>query len=251
MLFQRKFSKLLIIIGFMASSVAAAQNAGDSEAEAPPVSPIQQGLDRARAAVDAGDNDTAVAELESLYDAGFFAIGFIKADATLGKLGGVAGFEALAAKMEVKAYPCEHEDVFDEFDFWVGDWEVHTASGQFAGNNIITKEHRGCVLIENWVNASGSGGMSINYVDKITGEWVQVWNDASGSQINIRGGMTDDGMLLTGTIHTVANGQTAPFRGLWTLLDDGRVRQFFEQSNDNGETWQFSFEGFYSRKDTE
>ena len=40
--------------------------------------------------------------------------------------------------------------------------------------------------------------MSINYLDKVSGEWVQVWNDASGSQINIRGGMTEEGMLLVG-----------------------------------------------------
>jgi hypothetical protein len=40
-----------------------------------------------------------------------------------------------------------------------------------------------------------------------------------------------------------------PFRGLWTPLPDGRVRQFFEQSNDGGETWVPWFEGFYTRKD--
>ena len=148
-------------------------------------------------------------------------------------------------------YPCEDNPEFDAFDFWVGEWEVHVATGQFAGNNVITKEQNGCVLIENWRSVSGTGGMSVNYLDKTTGEWVQVWNDATGSQIHIRGGMTDEGMSLTGTIHYVANGTTAPFRGLWTELDDGRVRQYFEQSNDGGETWTPWFEGFYSRKAAE
>ena len=83
------------------------------------------------------------------------------------------------------------------------------------------------------------------------GEWVQIWNDASGGQINIRGGMTDDGMLLSGTIHTVADGTTMPFRGLWTPLPDGRVRQFFEQSSDDGVTWAPWFEGFYTRSQAE
>ena len=55
-------------------------------------------------------------------------------------------------------------------------------------------------------------------------------------------------MLLSGTIHYIANGQTAPFRGLWTEMPDGRVRQYFEQSNDDGATWEPWFEGFYSRK---
>jgi hypothetical protein len=90
--------------------------------------------------------------------------------------------------------------------------------------------------------------MSINYLDKTTDEWVQIWNASGGSQINIRGGLTADGMALSGTIHYVANGTTAPFRGLWTPLEDGRVRQYFEQSNDGGKTWVPWFEGFYTRR---
>jgi hypothetical protein len=85
------------------------------------------------------------------------------------------------------------------------------------------------------------------WVDKASGEWVQVWNAANGAQINIRGGLTGDGMLLEGYIHYVNNGTTAPFRGLWTQLPDGRVRQFFEQSNDDGKTWVSWFEAFYTR----
>ena len=93
-------------------------------------------------------------------------------------------------------YPCEQDDRFAEFDFWVGAWDVHVANGKYAGSNVIERAQRGCVLIEHWTSASGGGGMSINYVDKISGEWVQIWNDAGGSQILIRGGLTDDGMLL-------------------------------------------------------
>jgi len=145
-------------------------------------------------------------------------------------------------------FPCEQDERFAEFDFWVGAWDVHVANGKFAGSNVIERAQRGCVLIEHWTSAGGGGGMSINYVDKISGEWVQVWNDANGSQIHIRGGLTDDGMLLEGTIHYVAQGKTAAFRGLWTPLPDGRVRQFFEQSDDDGATWSPWFEGFYSRK---
>jgi hypothetical protein len=144
-------------------------------------------------------------------------------------------------------FPCEQDEQFAEFDFWVGKWDVHGVRGVFAGNNEITREEHSCVLIENWSSATGGSGMSINYVDKIDGEWVQIWNDASGSQINIRGGITEEGMLLTGSIHYVATGKTLPFRGLWTPLEDGRVRQYFEQSNDGGETWVSWFEGFYSR----
>ena len=147
-----------------------------------------------------------------------------------------------------KASPCEQEPRFREFDFWVGEWDVHDVKGTFVGENSITREENGCVLIEKWSGARGSTGMSINYLDRTTDEWVQSWHAAGGYQILIRGGMTDEGMLLSGTIHYIANGQTAPFRGLWTPLPDGRVRQYFEQSNDDGATWEPWFEGFYSKK---
>jgi hypothetical protein len=149
--------------------------------------------------------------------------------------------------MSAQAYPCEYDDKFRAFDFWLGEWDVHVASGQLAGHNQITSEQHGCYLGESWTSASGGTGHSINYLDEATGEWVQIWNDAGGNQINIRGGLTDRGMLLVGTIHYVATDATLPFRGLWTPMEDGRVRQFFEQSNDGGETWAPWFEGFYSK----
>ena len=144
--------------------------------------------------------------------------------------------------------PCEQDPEFREFDFWVGEWEVHGTDGTFLGENTVSSDEGGCVLTEQWRGAKGSTGMSINYLDRMTDEWVQSWHAAGGYQILIRGGMTDEGMLLSGTIHLIATGQTSPFRGLWTPLPDGRVRQYFEQSNDDGATWEPWFEGFYSRK---
>lgn len=159
---------------------------------------------------------------------------------------GAAG--TACAQTSAAQFPCEDDERFAEFDFWLGEWDVHVANGDYAGSNVIEASEHGCVLTERWTGASGSTGMSINYLDHASGEWVQVWNSASGGQINIRGGLTDDGMLLEGTIHYVASDKTARFRGLWTPLDDGRVRQFFEQYDEESQQWQPWFEGFYSRK---
>ena len=220
---------------------AAAQEA------AAPVSPVRAALTEAKGFVADGNQDEAVAALRRLFEGGFTVVSVITSDAVLDSMAGHPGYDALIVDMTIQAYPCDHDERFSEFDFWVGEWDVHIANGTYAGHNVIERAQRGCVLIENWSSASGGGGMSINYLDAMTGEWVQVWNDASGSQINIRGGMTDEGMLLTGTIHYVASDTSAPFRGLWTPLEDGRVRQFFEQSSDGGETWAAWFEGFYTR----
>jgi len=210
--------------------------------------PTRISLERARVDVLAGARGDAIAELQKIAEAGFAAVGVITGDPVLGSLAGDTRYDDLVARMEIVAYPCEHDDAFRAFDFWLGDWDVHLADGTFAGSDTITSEERGCVLVERWQSATGGTGMSINYLDKASDEWVQVWNAGGGSQINIRGGMTDRGMLLTGRLHNVVSGTTAPFRGLWTLLPDGRVRQFFEQSNDDGQTWTTWFEGFYTRR---
>lgn len=220
------------------------------EAEALGLAPVRVGLERARLGVVEGDTQRALSVLEQLARSGFAGVSVVTGDPVLGKLAGHERYEKLVAEMSAAAYPCEHDAAFRAFDFWAGEWDVHLANGALAGSNVIEIEQRGCVLVERWQSALGGTGMSVNYLDKATGEWVQVWNDGGGNQINIRGGMTDDGMLLVGTIHTVASGTTAPFRGLWTPLSDGRVRQFFEQSGDDGKTWTPWFDGYYSRKST-
>lgn len=217
-------------------------------AEAQGFNAMHIGVERVRIDVLQGDTEAAMDGLRGLVANGLTAVAFIRNDPILGSMAGDQTFDELTANLEKTAYPCEHDTRFREFDFWIGEWDVHDSAGQLAGSNVIAREQRGCYLSETWTSASGGGGHSINYLDKITGEWVQVWNDASGTQINIRGGLTDSGMLLVGTLHDVASSRTKPFRGLWTPLDDGRVRQFFEQSDDGGETWVSWFEGFYTRK---
>ena len=210
--------------------------------------PTRISFEKSRQLIVGDQPGLAIAELQSLVDQGFTSVGFFTGDPVINSLAGNAGYDAFIDNVTRLAYPCEHQEGFSDFDFWIGDWDVHVANGTRAGSNSITREERGCVLVEHWVNVNGGTGMSINYLDKITDEWVQVWNAEGGSQINMRGGLTDDGMAMEGTLHTVSTGVTQPFRALFTLLPDGRVRQYFEQSNDDGATWVPWFEGFYTRK---
>ncbi|MEO0422935.1 MAG: hypothetical protein AAF184_11395 [Pseudomonadota bacterium] len=154
-----------------------------------------------------------------------------------------------AAPPSPPSKPCAGE-AFRAFDFWLGDWQVRTADGNVAGVNRITRREGNCVLLEQWTGASGSTGMSMNFYSPASDRWRQVWHSASGALIDISGGWTGESMVLTGTIEYVGNATTQPFRGTWTPLEDGRVRQFFEQSGDDGETWQAWFEGFYARRES-
>ena len=148
-----------------------------------------------------------------------------------------------------EAPPCKADARHGQFDFWVGQWDVFLAHGRKAGSNTISKTESGCLLMEHWSGAGGSTGTSMNYFDPVASQWVQVWVSGDRTIIDIRGGLHEGSMLLAGTIKDAANPDGAAFRGTWTLLEDGRVRQFFEQSQDGGATWTPWFEGFYARHD--
>ncbi len=134
---------------------------------------------------------------------------------------------------------------FRAFDFWVGDWQVELADGRPAGRNRITLEQRGCVLVERWQGTEGGTGLSINFFDPHAGQWRQLWV-SPGTQIDIAGALVDGSMVLEGHIVYLQEGSRYPFRGTWTLLPDGRVRQFFEEAREPG-AWTSWFEGYYRR----
>ena len=116
-----------------------------------------------------------------------------------------------------------------------------------AGTNSISAANSGCVLKEEWRNIQGFSGSSLNYYNVVSGKWVQNWVD-SQTVIDISGGLEGDSMVMTGTIYYHGTKREAAFRGTWTPLGDGRVRQFFEEKDAEG-NWQTWFEGFYSRVD--
>lgn len=142
--------------------------------------------------------------------------------------------------------PCS-DAVFRQFDFWLGDWEVTGPNGSFAGNNSITSEEGGCLLLETWTSANGTTGQSYNYYNPATEKWRQVWV-SSGLLIDYEGGLTETGsMKLTGTATYIASGQEADFTGEWTPNEDGTVTQHFEQYDADAQAWKPWFTGIYSK----
>lgn len=58
--------------------------------------------------------------------------------------------------------PCT-DKVFQDFDFWIGEWDVTDPKGVAQGTNTITREEYGCLLVEHWVNTAGQTGQSYNF----------------------------------------------------------------------------------------
>ncbi len=202
-------------------------------------------VERARLQLAQGETRLALASIEDAVGAGYSADALAN-DADLAALRLHTRWDALIAEARRKAEPCNHDPRFREFDFWVGEWEVTTAAGAVAGTNRISREELGCTLIERWSGATGGTGTSLNYFDPVSGNWVQHWVGV-GVIIDIGGGLRGESMVLEGHVHYIGSGETRPFRGTWTPLDDGRVRQLFEESQDEDKSWRPWFEGFYTR----
>ena len=115
------------------------------------------------------------------------------------------------------------------------------------GENRITKVEAGCLVLEQWTSVRGNTGQSYNYYDPVTKKWRQVWVSI-GMSIDYEGGLRADGaMVLVGEIH-YHNGNRFPFRGTWTPMADGTVRQHFEQFDPKKDEWADWFIGIYRRK---
>lgn len=156
-------------------------------------------------------------------------------------------YAGIAREARVNQSPCTELEIYRQFDFWIGEWDVFSTAGQRVGGNRIRKMSNGCVLLENWTGAAGSLGQSINYYDSHRKKWVQVWSDSSGGSIPQEGEFREGAMRLSGK-HFYRNGRMDLFRGTWEPLPDGRVRQHLEQSRDGGETWYTWFDGFYVKR---
>lgn len=158
-------------------------------------------------------------------------------------LGLWCGFFEPAAGQD--ASPCVNEKT-REFDFWIGQWEVYSGES-LAGHNTIEPILDGCVLQENWQGTRGSAGTSLNFFNAQTGRWQQFWVWRNGTTLELAGGFDDGKMVLTGD-SSGHDGKTQRNRITWYDNPDGTVRQHWEVSTDDGETWETSFDGHYRKR---
>jgi hypothetical protein len=120
---------------------------------------------------------------------------------------------------------------------------VRNSTGAQVGTSRISRIANGCGLREEWSGASGHRGTSLNYYDPDDGEWHQDWVGSGGLILHLAGKIEDGAMVLTGE----RSGDHGPVldRIRWRSLPDGRVRQAWTMSTDDGATWRQVFLGFY------
>jgi hypothetical protein len=157
---------------------------------------------------------------------------------------------ALLAAVNLWAEERCADDVRHQFDFWLGNWKAVSKDGKFLGHNLIQPIMDQCAFQENWTSANGKyRGTSFNFYDVTNQQWHQTWVDNAGGNLQLNGGMKEHSMVLTG--RTRDKQEWTLNRITWTPLQDGRVRQHWEISKDEGKTWGDAFDGYYKRVELE
>ena len=132
--------------------------------------------------------------------------------------------------------PCDSPE-HHQFDFWIGDWQVHRPDGALAGINRITREYGGCVIHERYATGKGYSGESLNAYDAARKVWHQTWVDDTGLLLTLEGRWDGKQMVLEGNRQRIT----------WTPDAQGGVRQLWEAADEKG-AWSVVFDGRYTRK---
>ncbi|HEX2605993.1 MAG TPA: hypothetical protein VHK91_01395 [Flavisolibacter sp.] len=158
-------------------------------------------------------------------------------------------FVAIRTKAYNNAFPCIGDPKNQEFDFWVGEWNVYqTGTDYQVGHQKIEKASGGCMVLENWT-ATGvpNEGKSMNFISPDTRKWEQVWMGSGGIYLHYyNGSYSDQAMRFEGAGNDKA-GKPLLFHLTYFNLSPATLRQLLEQSADGGKTWTTVYDFSYKR----
>jgi tetratricopeptide (TPR) repeat protein len=174
----------------------------------------------------------------------------LNSDDDFANIKGDARFQDMLKIVDQKINPCMYSREARQFDFWIGDWDVFV-QGRKVGENLVEREVNGCILVENWKNTGGGTGKSINVYNAVSKKWKQFYVGSQGGVLDFEGEYKENEKILHLT------GETFDAKGAKTLhilnfhdLPDKTVRQHWQQSTDDGKTWNTVWDSIYKRKAT-
>lgn len=150
--------------------------------------------------------------------------------------------------------PCEKDATYNQFNFWIGEWEVYDTKGNIAGHSKISKILDNCVILEEWQSANVQpnglvyAGKSYNTYDASTKQWQQTWVDnVGGSTEFIYGTYTNNKMVFKTNSFQFDKDTVAIRKLTFYKLENGFVRQVGELSKDEGKNWTLEYDLEYRK----
>jgi len=151
----------------------------------------------------------------------------------------------LAQTEENNCFCCSEN--YNQFNFWVGEWNVYNTNNKLVGTNSISKNYANCLLTEKWVSTGKNKGTSTNFYNKNDNSWNQLWIDNTGYVLKLKGNFINGSMVLKGEI--IKNKKGPYYNQIsWTENNDGSVTQLWETYNTDNLKISTIFEGIYKKK---
>lgn len=145
-----------------------------------------------------------------------------------------------------QACPCCTEN-HDQFDFWLGNWEVKDTNGIALGSNQISEAEQNCLIVEHWTGASGGTGTSYNYYDSSDSLWHQLWVSSNGFILNLKGSWQGESMQLRSELQKGKSVGDFYHQISWTPQKDGSIIQRWDYLGTKGEVLKTVFYGIYRK----
>lgn len=138
-----------------------------------------------------------------------------------------------------------------QFDFWIGEWKLEwtTEDNQpGTGTNVVQKILGSCVIEENFSTSDKSFvGKSFSVYNPNKKLWQQTWVDNTGIYLDFTGGL-DDGKMILSRLLTTKDGKVFNQRMVFHNIRQNEFWWNWEQSTDDGKTWNLLWMIHYSRK---
>jgi hypothetical protein len=142
----------------------------------------------------------------------------------------------LAVPAPAAESPCSSDPGHAELMRWAGDWEV-VQDGAVVATSTVREILEGCAFEEIRQRADGSEERGLIYLDPLDGKWRQRWLSSLGDTGSLEIEFTDEGLAVTGEIHTRI-GERMWVRGTATAAEGGGFEEEGEMSLDGGASYQ-------------
>lgn len=195
-----------------------------------------------------GDKENAYTWLEKALAKGFTQYQTMEKDTDFESINKEKRFMEILQKVKIAGNPCLASDKYNQFNFWVGKWDVVNPAGKHAGDSEIDLMNNGCTIVENWYGAGGFVGKSFNYFDASDNKWHQFWINQNAQKTTFEGKLEDGNMVYYSYDHVKDEKNAYLERLTFFNLGPDKVRQFDERSTDQGKTWTVGYDLTYIRK---
>lgn len=159
----------------------------------------------------------------------------------------------VSANMVLAQQDLKELSASEYFDFWIGEWDLSWKSSDGTlgrGKNTIERILEGKVIKENFEATSGAlegfVGKSYSVYNPKTETWHQTWVDSQGAYLDFVGKFKGDKRMFVRQT-TDSSGSTVIQRMVFYNITPNSFTWDWEQSRDNGETWQLLWKIAYRR----